>query len=135
MARKERERQERAGDDAAEHAEQQGRRRVGEREAAGRGRGHGGAIDQQGAGIVEQALPFEDGHDAMRQAELTKHGRGRRGIRRCDDGAKRDGGRPRHPSHMHARQRPRLPSSAPTATSTRQVTGSQLSLRSRGEVS
>ena len=59
-------------------------------------RADGDAIDQQRAGVVEQALAFEDLQHAIGQLDLAQdRDRGGR-IRRRDDGAERDRGGPRH---------------------------------------
>ena len=66
----------------------------------------------------------------MRRAQLAQDRRGRGGVGRRDDGAQRDGGRPRH-RRASTRGRPRRRPLVvrPTATTTRLVTGSQLSLQ------
>ena len=68
-----------------------------------RPRRHGQAIDQQRAGVVQQALAFENRQDALRRLQRPQHRGGRRGIGRRDDGAERDRRRPRQLGHEHAR--------------------------------
>ena len=57
------------------------------REGARHGGDDGGAIQHQCGGVVDQALPFEDRHDAMRDAKPPGDGRGRDRVGRGDDGA------------------------------------------------
>ena len=94
-------------DDAAGHGEQEGWRHRADGEAVGRDGADGEAIDQQRAGVVQQALAFEDRQDAMRRPQLTQHGGGRRGVGWRDDGAERDRRRPWHAGHQRARHRRR----------------------------
>ena len=54
------------------------------------------AVDQECAGIVEQAFALEDLLDAVRQVDLAQDRGGRRGVGRCHDGAERDRDRPWH---------------------------------------
>ena len=61
-------------------------------------------VDQERAGVVEQAFAFEDFQDPIGQLDLPQNGRRRRGVRRRDDGAERDRGRPRHVRHQPADQ-------------------------------
>ena len=57
-------------------------------------------VDQERAGVVEEALALEDDEQPVRRAELPEHrGRGRR-VGRRDDGAERDGGGPRQLGHQ-----------------------------------
>ena len=56
----------------------------------------GEPVNQERAGVIQEALAFEDGQDAMRRSKPAKHGRCGRGVRRCDDGAERDRRRPWH---------------------------------------
>ena len=93
----------RTDDHAADHREQEGWRNRADGKAVGRDGSHGEAIDQQRAGVVQQALAFEDGQDAMRRSQLTQHGRCRRGVGRRDDGAERNRRGPRHGGHQRAR--------------------------------
>jgi hypothetical protein len=69
-------------------------------EAAGRHRAHGQAIDQQRAGVVQQAFAFQHGQDALRRMQRAQHRGGRHRIGRRDDGAERDGGGPGHARHQ-----------------------------------
>ena len=65
------------------------------------------AVDQQRAGVVEQALAFEDREHAVGQLDLAQdRGCGRR-IGRRDDGAERDRGRPRACRAPASARRPR----------------------------
>jgi hypothetical protein len=61
-----------------------------------RGGSDGDAIDQQRAGVVEQALAFEDLENTIGQIDLAQDRRRRRRVGRRHDGAKRDRRRPRH---------------------------------------
>ena len=54
--------------------------------------------DQRGR-VVEQALPFQDRHDAVGQAHPTGHGGSGDRIRRRNDRSQRDPDRPRGPGH------------------------------------
>jgi hypothetical protein len=54
------------------------------------------AVDQQCAGIVEQAFALEDLLDAVGQVDLAQDRGGRRGVGRRHDGAERDRDRPWH---------------------------------------
>ena len=101
VRRKRHERQERADEDAAEDGEEEGRRDLGERKAAGSHRADRQPVDQQRAGIVEQALALEHGEHTVRQAELARHGGGGGRIGRRDDGAERDRGSQRDIRHDH----------------------------------
>ena len=100
------------------------------------GRADRDAIDQERAGVVEQAFAFEDLQDPVRQVDLAEDGGRRRRVGRRDDGAERDRGGP-----GHVRQQPVRRTTATaavvtlTATHTSVETGSQLSRRSRSEVS
>src|SRR5262249_29049656 len=53
---------------------------------------HRDAIDHERRRVVQEALSPEHMQDPPRQAQPTENRRGRRGIRRGDDGAERDGG-------------------------------------------
>ena len=93
-------RQDRAEDQAADYTYRKGRRGVREGEGRGGRRDHRTTVDQERAGIIEQALAFQDFQDAMRKADLAKYCRRRRGVGWSDDGAERDRGSP-----WHSRQR------------------------------
>ena len=93
----------RTDDHAAGHGEQEGRRNRADGKAVGRDGSDGEAIDQQRAGVIQQALAFEDGQDAMRRSQLTQHGGCGRGVGWRDDGAERNRRRPWHGGHQRAR--------------------------------
>ncbi len=61
------------------------------------------AVDEQRARVVEEALSLEDHEQPVRRAELLEHRGGGRRVRRRDDGAERDRGRPRHVGDEQAR--------------------------------
>ncbi len=67
------------------------------------------AVDQQGAGVVEEAFAFEDHQQPVRRPQLLEHGGGGRSVGRRDDGAERDGRRPRQVRHQVAGRPPRPP--------------------------
>ena len=95
----------------------------------------GELVDEQRRGIVEKALALEDLEQPVGQLHLAEDRRRGSRVGRRDDGAEgnRDG-----PGHLRDDQRATnaTPSVVkPTATTTRDATGSQLSRRSRGEVS
>ncbi len=92
----------RSDDNAANHAEQEGRRHSSDRKALSRNSTNREPIDQQRAGIVQQALALEDREDALWWFQLPKHRGGRGRIRRCDHGAERDRGRPWQGGHQRA---------------------------------
>ena len=87
----------------ADHSEQEGWRNRADGKAVGRDGSHGEAIDQQRAGVIQQALAFEDGQNAMRWSQLAQHGRCGRGVGWCDDGAERNRRRPWHGGHQRTR--------------------------------
>lgn len=81
------------GDSAGHHQHEQ-RAGLPEREAAGGGRDHGEAIDDQAAGVIDHALAFHDGEDRARRAQpLHDRGRGDR-IGGGDHGSEHEGRRP-----------------------------------------
>ena len=84
----------RTDDDAAGHREQERRRNRADGKAMGSNGADREAINQQRAGVVQQALALEDRQDAMRWTQLAQHGGGGRGIGRRDDGAERNRRRP-----------------------------------------
>ena len=88
---------------AADHREQEGWRHRADGEAVGGDGANGEAIDQQRAGVVQQALALEDRQDAMRRPQLAQHRRCGRGIGWRDDGAERNRRRPWHAGHQRAR--------------------------------
>jgi hypothetical protein len=93
----------RTHDDAACDGKQERRRHRAQRKAV---RCHGAdrqAIDQQRAGIIQQALAFENGEKAVRRSQRAEDGGRGGGIRWRDDGAECDGRRPRHPGHQCTR--------------------------------
>ena len=95
-------------------------------EAAGGHRADRQAIDQQRAGVIQQAFAFEDGQDALGRVERAQHRGGRNSIGRGDDGAKRDGRAPGQARQQRMRdsrdrrrgeahgERPRGPRAAPS---------------------
>ncbi len=68
--------------------------RVPQGEPAGEDGGHRELVDHQAGSIVDQALPFEDLHDASRNVEPRQDRRRRYGIRGRHDGAERERGGP-----------------------------------------
>ena len=63
------------------------------------------AVDQQRAGVVQQALAFENRQDALGRPQLSQHGGGRRGVGWRDDGAERYGRGPWHGRHQRTGHR------------------------------
>ncbi len=90
-----------AGDQAAYGRQQDRRNGVAQHDRTERRRNRQ-AVDQEGGGIVEQALALQDGGDAVRHLELPEHGGCRHRIRRRDDGAERDCRRDRQAGHLPA---------------------------------
>ena len=80
----------RARDHAAGHRQQERRRHCAEGEAVGGGGADGEAVDQERACVVQQALAFEDGQEAMGRSQGTEHGGRRGGIGRRDDRTERN---------------------------------------------
>ncbi len=60
---------------------------------------HSGAIDQQRARIVQQALVLKYHEQAVRQPQLFQNRAGCRAVRRRDDRAECNRGCPRHTRH------------------------------------
>src|SRR5205807_8588503 len=60
------------------------------------------AIDEERRRVVQQALSLEHVQDPTRQPQPTEDRRGRRGVRRGDDGAERDRGGDRQTSQPPA---------------------------------
>ena len=87
--------QRRSRDQAADGAEQKGRRDAGEREAIRPGGLHGDAEDQECGRIIEETFALEDSEHAMRWVDAPQHGGCGNGIRWRDDGTECDRGRPR----------------------------------------
>ena len=85
----------RADDDAADDRQQEHRGHGGDREAVGQGRAHGQPVDEKRARVVQQALAFEDGQEAMRRAQRTQHRRGGDRVRGRHDRPENDCGGPR----------------------------------------
>ena len=78
--------------DRASHRHQCDERpRVAERDRADGGADRD-AIDHEGRRVVQEALSLEHVQDPLRQAQPSENRRGRRGIRRGDDGAERNCG-------------------------------------------
>ena len=121
--------------DAAGDCEEERRGHCARREAACRNGAYREPVDQECRRVIEQAFAFENRQDSMRRAQWAKHGRGGDGIRWRDDGAERDGRRPRHRRHQRAGDDGDSDGRRPTATTTRPVTGAQLSLRSLTDAS
>ena len=94
--------QRRPHDQAAGHREEKRRRHRTERKPMGGNSTYRQPIDHQGAGVVQQALAFEDGQQAMRRPQLAEHGRRGGGIGWRDDGAKRNRRRPWHRRYQEA---------------------------------
>ena len=65
------------------------------------------AIDEECRRVVQEALSLEHVQDPPRQAQPTEDRRGRRGVRRGDDGAERDRGGDRETSQPPADPRDR----------------------------
>ena len=61
-------------------------------------------IDQERAGVIEQALAFQDFEDPVRQVDLAQDSGGRGGIRWRNDGTECDRSRPRHLRDQPMRQ-------------------------------
>ena len=93
----------RAGDDAAHDGQQERRRDVGGGEAPGCCSPDREPEDQKRGGIVQQAFAAENRQNPMGWPELAKHRRRGHGIRRCHDGAEREGRCPRHFRDQHTR--------------------------------
>ena len=62
-------------------------------------RPHREAVDEEGRGVVEETLSFEDGHDPVRRPNLAENSGCRGRVRWRHDGAQGDGGRPRQARH------------------------------------
>ena len=88
---------------AAGHRQQERWRNRSDRKAVGSHGTNREPIDQERAGIIQQALAFEDGQDPMRRSHLAEHGRCRCGVRWCDDGAECKRRSPRHRRNQRAR--------------------------------
>ena len=93
----------RADNHAADHSEQEGWRNRSDGEPVGGDGSDSEAINQQRAGVIQKTLAFEDCQQAMRRSQVAEHGRCRRGVGWCDDGAQRNRRRPRHGGHQRAR--------------------------------
>ena len=61
------------------------------------------AVDQQGAGVVEEAFAFQHDDDAVRQLQLPQDGGRRRCVRRGHDRAQRDRRGPAEAGHQRVR--------------------------------
>ncbi len=72
-------------------------------EMPGHGDADGDAIDQERAGIVEQAFALQDFQDAIGQFHRAQDRGGRCGVRRRDDGPEHDRRRPRQVRHQPVR--------------------------------
>ncbi len=68
--------------------------------APGHRRADGEPVDQERAGVVEQALAFEDHQQPVRRPELPQHRRRGRRVGRRDDGAEGDRRGPGHLGHQ-----------------------------------
>ena len=94
--------QRRAGEQAPGDRQAERRRHGAKREPAGDHRADRQPVNEQGTGVVEEALAFEDRHEPLRRLERAQHG-GRRGrVRRRDDGAEGNGGGPLEPGNHRA---------------------------------
>ena len=89
-------REQEAGNEASEQRQRNGRHELVHLHVLGGNQADRDAVDQQCAGIVEQAFALEDLLDAVRQVDLAQDRGGRRGVGRCHDGAERDRDRPWH---------------------------------------
>ena len=78
----------------------EGERGFAEGDRAGHRRGDREAVEDEGGGVVEQALAFQHGDDALGQAEVLQDGGRRDRVRRGDDGAERDRGGPGQVGHQ-----------------------------------
>ena len=87
-------------DDAAGDCEQERRGDRANREATHCDRADRQPVDQERAGVVQQALAFEDRQDPAGRAQMPEHGGGRGGVGRRDDGAQHDRRRPRQFRHQ-----------------------------------
>ena len=83
--------------------------RVERREAPAHRGGHGHPVGHERGRVVHEALALDDVHEPARGAELAHDRRGGHRIGRRDDGAEREGQRPREPDHLvrRSRRRPR----------------------------
>ena len=88
---------------AADHSEQEGWRNRSNGKPAGSDGSYGETIDQQRAGVIQQALAFEDRQDAMRWSQSPQHGGCGRGVGWRDDGAEGNRRRPGHGGHQRSR--------------------------------
>ena len=95
----------RAGDDppesrphheAAGHGEHERWRNHGHREAVCRNGSDGEAVNEQRAGVIQQAFAFEDGQYPMRRVERAEHGCRGGGVRWGNYCAKGNRGGPRY---------------------------------------
>ena len=78
----------RTDDDAAGDREQKRRGNGADGEAVCRHGADGQAVDQERARVIQQALAFEDGQDAMRRSQLAEHGGCGDGIGWSNHGAR-----------------------------------------------
>src|SRR5207253_10262107 len=80
--------------DPGHHTADRHDREQGDGRPRGKASGHRGsdreAVDQERAGVVEEAFTLEDDEQPMRGAPLLEHGGSRGGVGWSDDGAERD---------------------------------------------
>jgi hypothetical protein len=101
-----------ADDHAARAGDQELERRPGGGEGAGHHRRHADAVRHQRCGVVDQSLALEQRDHVARRAQAAEDRDGGHGVRRRDDGAEHEGGRPGElgeqgvgrPGHRHDRQ-------------------------------
>ena len=89
-------RKQKSGDQASEQRQRNGWHELVHLHVLGGDQADRDAVDQQRAGVVEQAFAFENLLDAVRQIDLAQDRGGRRSVGRRDDGAERDRNRPWH---------------------------------------
>ena len=92
-----------AQDDPAAASQHEHRRDAPVREHATRRRGHGNAVDQQCAGVVEQTLALQYHDQSMRRSQAAQHGGRRGGVRRRHDRTERNSRCPTHPGNEQPR--------------------------------
>ena len=83
-------------DQAAGDGEEEGRRNIADCESV-RGNGsYGKAVDEERARVIQKALTFEDGKEAVWRPQRAEHGGCRNGVRWRNHGAQGNGWCPRH---------------------------------------
>lgn len=86
---------------SAEREEQEAADRRARIEGAAESRRDGEAKQDEAGGVVEQALAFEQGLQPARQGDALEHRPGGDRVRRRDDRAEREAGRPGQSGHEH----------------------------------